>query len=66
LLQALGQVAGVVRDPEPAGHFLRGFLVAARERDHLDTRNVLDGFQMLDAERALTRQTYFHGMNLAV
>ncbi len=64
LLEALGKIAGVMRNAEFLRDFPGGFLVATGERDDLDAGNLLDGLQMLDAERALSCQTYFHGMNL--
>ncbi len=64
LLETCGEIPGVVRDAELLRHFPGGFLVAAGDRDDFDPRNLLDGLQMLDAEGALSCQTYFHEMNL--
>ena len=64
LLQALCQVARVMRDAEFLCHFPGGLLVAAGQRDDLDAGDVADRLEMLDAKGALTCQTYFHGMNL--
>jgi hypothetical protein len=60
LPEALGEIARVVRNAELLRDLARGLRVAPGQRDHLDAGDLLDGFQMLDAEGALTCQTHFH------
>ena len=59
--QAVGEVGGDVTDAVLVGDLLGLFKVAADERDHFDTVDVLDAVEVLDAESAGAGESYFDG-----
>ena len=65
-LDALREIAGMVRNAVLLGDFRRGVLIAADQRGHLDLRYALERIQMLLPERTLTGDANFHGLPLTL
>ena len=59
-LDALGKVAGIMRNAVFLGDFGGGVLIAAHQRGHLDPGDALERVEMLLPERALAGDTNFH------
>src|SRR5262249_47161035 len=59
-LDALGKVAGEMRNPVLLGNLGGGVLVAAHQRRHLDALNALERIEMLLAEGALPGNANLH------